>query len=169
MRESGLNFRDCPEAKRRQFPAEIRDWRIAVCARDEQRDDRRALRPHFYFADGLRLYDNAFGGGDRAQTGNDKFSAQNYDDRPGGREMFFNKNNQSGGDEQFVGNGVKQFAEIGNLVTASCDVSVKNVCERRGKKNTDSERVTTDAEPFFRKRRQKHDHEKRDDDNSCNS
>ncbi len=114
----------------------------------------------------MRLNDNAVRGGNRAQTGDNKFSAENNDDRPRRREMFFDQNDQSRRNKKFIGNRVEKFAEIGNLIASSRQMSVENISKRRDEKDDDCQRVTADPEPFVSKRCEQDGDQQRDDDNS---
>ena len=79
--------------------------------------------------------------------------------------MFFYKNNQSGGDKQFVRNRIQKFTKCRNLIPPPCKVSIQNVCYGSGKENNDSQSVTAYSEPVFGDGRQKCNNKQRNDQN----
>jgi hypothetical protein len=85
--------------------------------------------------DGLELADlagfdgEAFGGGDRAQAGDEELAADDEDGDPWLDDVgvVADEDDVAGGDEEFVGERVEEHAHGGDLVAAAGEVAVKAV------------------------------------------
>src|SRR4029077_9799111 len=82
------------------------------------------LENHLGLAEHGRFDGEAFGGGDVAQAKHGEFASDDDDHHPGGNQVHVHQGNESGGDEELVGDGVEQDAEGGDLQAAAREVAV---------------------------------------------
>jgi hypothetical protein len=80
--------------------------------------------------------------------------------------MFFDKDYEGRRDEKFVSDGIKKFTEYRNLVSASREHTVSDVAKGRDQKDRDCQCITVDTKNRFAGRRQKYDHQQRNNNNS---
>ena len=88
----------------------------------------------------------AFGGGDGAEAGDGEFAADDEDGHPGGDAVDLNGGDEGGGDEEFVGDGVEEHADGGDLVPAAGEVAIEEVGEGGDEEDEEGEEVVGDGE-----------------------
>src|SRR6478672_4079652 len=95
---------------------------------------RNNLHHHFEFAEIAGFDSEPLGGGNRPQSADQKFAADDYNRNPGRNHtgVELNKRDECSGNKELVGQGVEQPAHGGNLPAPSGNVAVNAIGDRRG-------------------------------------
>jgi hypothetical protein len=86
---------------------------------------------HFF-----RGKDDALLAGDKPDSCDQKFSGYDKRDKPDGKKARTEKSDKGDGDEEFVGKGIKEAAEIRFDFPAPCEVAVQPIGQCGGYKKS---------------------------------
>ncbi len=99
---------------------------LVPAVRENGSDDGDNLQDHLQFAEVAGLNGEAFGGGNTAKSGDEEFASQDQNHDPGGHEIGreADEEDESGGDEEFVGHGVEKDSHAADLSVLAGEVTV---------------------------------------------
>jgi len=90
------------------------------------------LPEHFVFAEFFGGEHDVLADGDLADAGDEELAREDDDGDPGGEHAVFDEDDEGGGDENFIGEGIEEFAEIGDEVALPGDGAVEVVGDGGG-------------------------------------
>ena len=90
------------------------------------------LPEHLVFAEFFGGEHDILADGDLADACDEEFAREDDDGDPGGEHAVFDEDDESGGDEDFIGEGIEEFAEVGDEVAGAGDGAVEVVGDGGG-------------------------------------
>lgn len=112
--------------------------------RSDYSDD---LQNHLEFAQVAGLDGKSFGGGYTSKPGDEELAPEHEDHNPGWHEVWreTNKQDESGGNEEFVGHGVEQNSNATDLAAFSSQIAVKSVGDRGNNEDSSGQQLLLTA------------------------
>ncbi len=122
-------------------------------AQERKRDqDGHDLRDRLVLAHLFRGEDDLLVRRDGAQAGDEKFARDDQHDHPHRRHMPLDQADQRAGDQDFVGEGIEQLAQVGDEMVAPRDCAIEPIGQARD--GEDDQRAERGVGPGERKRNQ---------------
>ena len=97
------------------------------------------MRNGFMFADFFGGENDSFLTGDEANSRDEEFAGNDQGDKPDGEKASAEKANEGDGDEEFVGKGIKETAEVGLDLPFTGEVAIEPIGQGGGDKEGESE------------------------------
>ena len=110
----------------KDHPDEIKINEIIISIEDEKRN-RSGFEDGFVLSKGAGRDDDTLGGGNSPQACDSNFPSYDHNNHPDRNLSCRNKSNESGDDQEFVGEGIQKFPQSGHHSTASCKIPVQGV------------------------------------------
>jgi len=85
-----------------------------------------------------------FGGGDTAQAGDRKFAANDQNCHPARHHLYLYERNEGRGNQKFIGNGIEQRADCGDLPPTARQIAVEQVGNSRHQKDAERQKLVCD-------------------------
>lgn len=120
-------------------PSGRRGSKLAGGEEGKEEDDGEHLPGGLVFADFFGREDNIFGVGEETESRDEKFAGDDDNDDPRGDGTERDEEDEGCGGENFIGEGIHEFAEVGDEVLTTSDDTIKVVGESSEKEDEESQ------------------------------